>query len=304
MIWDEIEFIFKETALQLRRERLIAIATISTVAVLLLLLGALVLFHLNLRLWTDRMAQELEVRGYFAKSVSRAQARAAAREIRAWPEVNSARFVTKEEGLKLMRGYLPGSSALRGLGNPLPDGVQVRVKDPRLVPAVARRLAARPEIKDVVPSPAGAAREDGLVQRVIRAKRIISWAGAVIGALVAIASLFIVHNTIRLALHARWREIYIMQLVGATRGLIAAPFLLEGLTHGLIGSALAACLLIPAHMYLRSLSAHSAPFFLLMPDRAMLSFGLYLLLTGALLGLTGSAVSLRRFLRRRPEWQT
>ncbi len=304
MIWDEVEFVFKETALQLRRERLIAIATVSTVAVLLLLLGALVLFHLNLRLWTDRMAQELEVRAYFGRSVPRAQALAATKEIATWEEVVSARFVPKEEGLKLMRRYLPSSSSLRAIGNPLPDGVQVRVRDPRLVGTVAARLAARREIKDVLPSPGGVAREDSLVQRVIQAKRVMSWASAIIAALVATAGLFIVHNTIRLALHARWREIYVMQLVGATRALVAAPFLLEGLTHGLLGSALAACLLIPAHMYLRSLSAHSAPFFLLMPDRDMLPFGLCLLLTGALLGLTGSAVSLRRFLRRRPEWQT
>lgn len=297
MIWDEIEFIFRETALQLRRERLIAIATVSTVAVLLLLLGALVLFHLNLRLWTDRVAQEMDVWGYFAKDVASAQD--LARRVGAWPEVTSAQFVPKEEGMKRLRSYLPSSSALRGLRNPLPDGVRLRVRDPRLVPATARRLAALPGIKNVVPDP-----QDEFIQRMIKAKRIIFWAGVTVLALVAIAGVFIVHNTIRLALHSRWREIYIMQLVGGTRALIAAPFLLEGLVHGLLGSALACCLLIPAHMYLRHLSAHFASFVLLMPDRAMLTFGLGLLLAGALLGVTGSAVSIRRFLRRRPEWHT
>jgi cell division protein FtsX len=95
-----------------------------------------------------------------------------------------------------------------------------------------------------------------------------------------------------------------MQLVGGTRSLIAAPFMLEGTIHGLIGSAIACCLLVPAHMYLHDLSARAAPFFQLMPDRALVGFAFGLLLTGALLGLTGSTISIRRFLGRRPGWQT
>jgi hypothetical protein len=50
-------------------------------------------------------------------------------------------------------------------------------------------------------------------------------------------------------------------------------------------------------------AARSAPFFLLQPDQALLPFGCYLVLGGALLGVIGSAFSLRRFLRRKPEWQ-
>lgn len=304
MISDEISFIFREAALQMRRERLIAIATISTIAVLLLVLGALVLFYLNLSLWTGRIAQELEVWAYFAKDVPRAEAERTAAQVGQWAEVASAEFVPKEEGMKKLRTYLPGSSALRGLGNPLPDGVRLRVRDPRLVPAVAWRLAGLAGVKDVLPTPEGAVRGEGLVQRVIRVKRAITWAGGIIAGLVTVAGIFIVHNTVRLALHSRWREIYIMQLVGATRTFVAAPFIVEGLVHGFLGAAAACCLLIPAHMYLRSLSARAAPFFLLMPDRAMLTFGLCLLLTGAFLGLTGSIVSVRRFLLRRPDWHT
>ncbi len=72
----------------------------------------------------------------------------------------------------------------------------------------------------------------------------------------------------------------------------------------LVGSALACCVLLPAHMYLRDLTARVAPFLLLMPDRDLIRFGLCLLAAGAFLGFTGSAVSIRRFLLRRPGWQT
>lgn len=298
-----MEFIIRETGLQLRRERLIAIATISTVAVLLVVLGAIVLFQLNLRLWTQRMAAELEVWGYFQRDLPRPEAIKLSQEIADWPEVRSVQFVPREEGLKRLKTYLPGSSALRGLGNPLPDAVRVKVVEARLVNHVAEKVGDLQQVRHVVPSPGSASREARLVDRVVQTKRIISWAGVAVAALVSLAGVFIVHNTVRLALHSRWREIYIMQLVGATRALIAAPFLLEGLVHGVVGAILAACLLIPGHLYLHSASQRSAPFITLLPDRDLLAFGLYLLLAGGLLGLTGSIVSIRRFLRGRPEWQ-
>jgi len=304
MIWDEIEFIIRETGLQLRRERLIAIATISSVAVLLIVLGSIVLFHMNGRQWTNRVSRELEVWAYFGKDVTRLRAESLSREVARWPEVTSARFVPKEEGMKKLQAYLPNAEALRGIGNPLPDGVQIRVLEPKMVPDVSQRLADLTEVKDVVPTPEEAVQEGGLVQKLAKIKLIVSWAGGIIAALVAIAGVFIVHNTVRLALHARWREIFIMQLVGGTRGLVAAPFMLEGMIHGIIGAAVACCLLVPAHMYLHQLSARAAPFFQLMPDRALIGFVFSVLLAGAFLGLTGSAISIRRFLARRPGWQT
>jgi len=306
MIWDAIDFICRETTLQLKRERLIAIATVSTVAVLLTLLGAIVLFHVNLRLWTKRAGDELDVWVYFSQDVPREQARKQTGEVADWPEVRTARFVPKEEGLKDLQTWFPSTSALSTTDNPLPDAARVGARDPELLLALVRRLEGLSGVKDVVPKSELAESTAGPIAWVIQAKRMVSWGGIAIGFLVAFAGVLIVNNTIRLALHARRRDIYIMQLVGAARGAITAPFLLEGAIHGLLGAILACCLLVPAHMYLRSLVARAAPLgplFFLAPDQILLPFGLYLLLAGVLLGVFGSALSVRRFLRRRIEWE-
>ena len=302
MIWDSIDFIFRETGLQLRRERLIAIATISTVAVLLLVLGGIVLFLMNVRVWTGRMAQELQVSAYFARDFPRAEAQKTGEDIAKWAEVQSADFVTREESWKSLKQEMPSSARLRGIDNPLSDAVRVRVRNPEQAPRVAKKLEGIEGVRDVVPTAAEAARTGSFAHRVVQVKRAITWAGLIVSILVATAGVFIVHNTVRLALHARWREIYIMQLVGATRAMTASPFLLEGAIHGTLGAAVACCLLVPAHMYLHSLSAR-VPFFLLAPDRALLPFAVYLIAGGALLGITGSILSIRRYFRRRPEWQ-
>ncbi len=294
MIFAALDFICRETVLHLKRERLIAIATVSTVAVLLIVLGSIVLLLVDLKTWTGWMTDQLEVYGFFAKDTTREDALKAADPISAWSEVESVTFVTKEEGWERQQRDYPSIARLDdAIDNPLPDAVQLKVRDPEQSARVAKRLEQIPEIEAV--------RWGGsLAQSLVRFNRVVNWTGLVVSLLVAVAGLLIVHNTVRLALHSRRREVYIMQLVGATRALVAAPFLLEGLLHGLLGAALARCLLVPTHMYLRDLAARS--FVPLTPDSALLPFALYLLLAGAVLGFTGSAVSVQRYLRHKPEW--
>jgi len=305
MIWDSIEFVGRETALQLRRERLIAIATVSTVAVLLLLVGAIILFLLDLRFSTNHIARELEVKAFFHRDFPRAAVQQAERAISRWPEVLSARFMSREQAWQDQKRTFPGMSALRGIDNPLSDGVVVRVKKPESVARVAKKLAGVVGVKDVVPTAEEARGAGSVARRVATIQRAVSWAVILVSALVVIASTFIVHNTVRLALHARWREIYIMQLVGAARAMVAAPFLLEGAAHGVLGAVLTCCVLIPLHMYLGSLARRSYPsLFLLVPDSTLLPVALCVIAAGGFLGITGSMLSIRRYFRRRPGWQT
>lgn len=294
MIWDAIDFVCREAALQLRRERLIAISTVSTVAVLLVVLGSIALFVMDLRAWTGWMTGQLEVWGFFQSDVPRADATKTLDPIADWPEVQDVKFVTKEEAWQRQKQDFPSIARLEdAIENPLPDAVSIKVREPRHTAAVATKLARVSGIDAVRWG-------GGLAQQLVKFKRTVNWVALVVSLLVLVAAVFIVHNTIRLALHSRWREIYIMQLVGATRTTVAGPFLLEGTIHGILGAALACCVLVPGHMYLRDLAEHS--FFPLAPDRALLFFALYLLLAGALLGLTGSIFSIRRYLRQKPEW--
>ncbi len=305
MIWHTISFIWREALLELRRERLIAMTTVSTVAVLLVLLGANLLFVTNLRVWAERASREVVVTAYFQDRLERSEAQRAAQDLATWPDVQSVRFVTREE---LWQRFSQSFDAdkLRGLGpSVFQDSVEVKVKRAALVPAVAKRIATRAEVKNVIPSADKPSRAGSLLQSILHFNRVVRGIGLFVAALVAVVGLFVVHNTVRLALHARWREIYIMQLVGATRSLIAAPFLLQGAIQGALGAALAACLLVPGHMYLgAAIIASKRAFLELQPDALLLPFALKLVVGGFVLGLLGSALSLHRALRHRPEWQT
>ncbi len=304
-----LRFIWHETVLELRRERLIAVTTISTVAVLLVLLGANLLCVMDLHGWVDRAAKEVTVTAYLKKGLPRDKAAAVAKEVAAWPEVAEAQFVTREELWHEFSTQVVSAEQLRGLdASTFSDSVRLRAKQPALVRAVSAKLEAREDVDQVIPGTKDrdqtSSRAAKLLERIIRLGVIARWVGIVVAMLVALVGMFVVHNTIRLALHARWREIYIMQLVGATRTLIAAPFLLEGAIHGAIGAALAACVLVPVHMYLGAAALAAKSFLQLQPDTALLPFTIYFIIGGMFLGLFGSALSLWRTLRHKPQWQT
>lgn len=304
MFRNTLGFILSETRLYLRRERGTAALTITTVAVLMLVLGALSLFMLDLSAWARGLRDIVEVSAYFQRDVPQERARATVALIEAWPEVRAVKFVSREEGWELLKRTVVSAEKLRNLDNPLPDAVKVFVKDPRQVTTVARKLQGVEGVRDVIPDPNETARKGSFVWTLVQFKRILDYAGYAVAALVALAASFIIHNTIRLALHARWREIYIMQLIGAGRSTIAAPFLLEGMLHGGLGALVAGCLLLPAHMYLRERSAQTLPFIVMAPDAELVPFAAGLIGAGLLLGLLGAGLSVRRYLQRKPEWHT
>ncbi len=304
-----IKFIWKETQLELRREHLIAVSTISTVAVLLLLLGANLLFVLDVRLWAHRAEEEVRIAAYFELDLKRAEAVKIADTVAAWPEVKSAQFVTREERWEEFTKTYTDASQLKGVdASRLADCVRVQTKSASLVAPVRDRLEGIAGVKNVIPGShdvPGSGHVARFISDVMHFNRIVGWAALVVALLVALVGMLVVHNTIRLALHARWREIYIMQLVGATRALISAPFLLQGMIHGALGAVLACCLLVPVHLYLGAAILHSdKPFLQLQPATALYAFAVYLVLGGALLGLLGSALSIYKVLRHRPEWQS
>lgn len=122
--------------------------------------------------------------------------------------------------------------------------------------------------------------------------RTLYYIGLSLGILLGISAIFLVSNTIRLAISAKHKAIQTMKLVGASRMFIRAPFLIEGATQGLVGGIFAAALLYYVVSFAIALiSAELANYVQVDP----LFYGC-VLLTGAFLGLFGSAISVRRFI--------
>ena len=133
--------------------------------------------------------------------------------------------------------------------------------------------------------------------RVLKAARVIKGSFLLAGLILIIASASLIANTIRLSIFARRREIEVMKLVGASNWFIRGPFILEGIACGLFGSLFAVILLVVGKEFAlpqivprfdAGSGVHAWPF----PVVSLILLGL-----GLSLGATGSALTLRRFLR-------
>ena len=264
-----------------------------TIGVALLMVGAFALLVTNMERLLDRFGEDIRVSAYLETGLSPEAARALAERVKAAPGVASVSLVTQEDALRRFREGGTGRAALlEGLDeNPLPASLEIAlVPERRTVEGLAVLAAAirdLPGIEDL-----GYGRE--WVEGYARAVGLIRGVATGLGAVLALATLLIVSNTIRLAVYARRDEIAILRLVGASRLFVAVPFLLEGLLLGLGGGLLAVgglyvffrTLLPSLRGGLELLLGYASPAFL-PPEGCLL-----LVAAGAALGVLGSAAAL------------
>lgn len=160
--------------------------------------------------------------------------------------VEETRFISKEKALVFLKDKMKHqSSILENLPtNPLPDAFEIRVKsssqDMKEIEALAVEIEALPHVEQV---------EYGQhwIKRLTSITGVFKFVGYVMGGLFVVATLFIIANTIRLVLYSKKDEIEIMKLVGATHRFIKAPFYIEGLILGALGSVIGIVALFVAY---------------------------------------------------------
>jgi len=218
-----------------------AVAT-GTIALCLLLAGAFSLLLVNMEGMLERFGREIRISAYLADGLSVAEQRALLERVRTAPGVEGVELVTKADALERFRASSSGrAELLEGLAeNPLPASLEITLvpeqRSRQGLENLAKVLAGLPGVDDL-----GYGHE--WVEGYARAVALVRGLGLGIGAVLALATLLIVSNTIRLSVYARQEEIEILLLVGAGRGFVATPFVLEGMAQGLAGGLLALGLL-------------------------------------------------------------
>ncbi|HZO92092.1 MAG TPA: permease-like cell division protein FtsX [Chthonomonadaceae bacterium] len=296
MALSSLGFLIHEAFLNIRRNGLMSLAALGTVTVALTVLGAAVWTAYRINEIAQQQPLKLDRIDVFLKTeVERPQTLAVRDRIRQLPGIRAVHLITKELAWKQMQSNEPSlTEALPD--NPLPDVLEVEPASPSEVGALTqafRDQARFPEVEAV--NAAGQA-----VKTMLGFARVVKVIGGCAALGLFIATLFIVHNTIRLTVFARRREIRIMQLVGATSGFIRLPLLLEGLFHGVAGAAIAGgVVLFCGHEVSRFIAELQSPLVGNVPSLVRpVEVVAGLVAAGALIGLTGSYLSIRRFLKQ------
>ncbi len=296
----KLGFFLGEAYRALRRNAAPSIAAIVTIAVTVLLVGVLVPVLDASGSKTEDVRNQLELKVFLFNDVEQSEINALQNRIEGIDHVASVEYVSPAEALKITEERLGDNSLLEELNsNPLPPAFNVKLDDPDNLESVQAALS--PPDSTGKPQPISAAIDDIVtgdqtqqIREVTSAVKILL---AVIAVLLAIASLFLVGNTIRLSIYARRREVEVMQLVGATDWFIRWPFVIEGLVVGLFGAGIAVGILFLGKVTIVDPLSDN---FALVENLNTIAFGplIAALVVGAMaVAALGSGVTLRRFLR-------
>jgi cell division transport system permease protein len=277
------------------RNALMSLAATLTMVLMLSLLAGFFILQNVLLASLAFVEQKVEVVAYVENTATKDQVDTLIADTRAMDQVSSVEFVSRDEALERFRatqeaqGRTDLSQYLES--NPLYASINVKLSSPTELDTVTEALREDPIVRNVL-------NIDALVDRVLTVTGVVRTAGVAMVGVVGLIVLFIIVNTIRLAVVARAEEIEIMRLVGASDAFIRWPFVFEGALVGLLGAAVTLGLLYAGS---DPLSQAMVGFFNVLPlelgsvgrDTAVLVTA-----TGVGLGVLGSWLSVRTYLIR------
>ncbi|UJF25974.1 permease-like cell division protein FtsX [Planococcus sp. 107-1] len=284
---------FRESLKSLGRNGWMTFASVSAVTVTLLLVGVFVLIMMNLNKVADDVENDVEMKVFIALETGQEDIDRLENEISVLPGVESVEFSTKEEELTDLILNFGDDFSLYEQNNPLFDVFYVKSTDPQQTEKVAGEISKIELIEKVE---FGAGKIEKLFNVLNTGRNV----GLVLILALLFTAMFLISNTIRITIVARRHEIEIMKLVGATNWFVRIPFILEGMWLGLLGSIIPIGLV--AALYY-NVTVYAEPrlkneiFQLLEFSPFIYQVSALILLMGIFIGIWGSFMSIRKFLR-------
>ena len=226
----------------LRANRLMTFASMGVLTVCMLLIGAAYLLGVNIDYMVEYIGNQNETVIYM-DDATEDQIAAADAAIRNTPHVVGVTYMSPEDVLATYGDMLKDYTNLQQVfqdDNPFTPNYRVTVDDPDNIEAVSAQLM---QIDGVASVKAPLAMADTFTSL----QQVINYACYGIVAVLAIVSIVVINNTIKITVFNRRKEIGIMKLVGATNGFIRFPFFVEGVTSGLISAGIASGIVCGAY---------------------------------------------------------
>ncbi len=297
-------YFIKESAVNFRRNWVMSLGAVITIYLSLLLVGVSMATGFIVSDVVQSVEDKVSIQIFLKDGAATEDVEA----LQAWllgdGMVDTVNYVSKEEALERFKEeYAASPEMIENIReNPLPASLDVTLKDPREVQAMVDKIIVNDLFLKVCDRPDDPEQSlkygQEIVERLFAFTRIIRYIGVVFVAMLAVVSLIFINNTIRLAIYSRRKEIGIMRLVGASNWFIRAPFLLEGVMQSLIGAALAIITVMGIQAALLPWLRDTLPFLPVdLTGSAMLQMSLVLVVAGIIIGLIGSGLALRRYLK-------
>ncbi len=256
------------------------LVVITTMAAILSIFGALFRTSLSVSSFIDQIGTDMEISVYVKNS---ANTKDAIFRIKQLPEVARVSLTTKEQAWSDMKKQMN----VPDIANPLPDTLHVKVKKQEYTDAVIGKIKKFDEVEDV-----------RFMKDLSDKIKVASDIGKAVTLIVLFVlgglTMFVISNTINLAIQSKKTEIEIMRLMGVYNWYIRSPFIMQGGLYGFAGAILA---LIPLKFVQNELNNMASYLGLVNGTGGMYLVMFSLFILGVIVGAGGSLISVRKYLK-------
>jgi cell division transport system permease protein len=296
----------REAGRHFRRNWSTVLGAIVTIFLSLFVIGLFVMGSVMIGNLVGNVENSVTIQAFLSDDADSNAVQALQAKIEGWDDVESVKYKSKDEALEEYKQSMSNRNASDVVAaldgeNPVPASYVITLKDPQKVEEVANKLIQDSDFQSVADgSDASSAVSYGreTVERLFSVTYYLRMGAIVLVVLLSFIAFVFINNTIRLSIAARRREIAIMRLVGASNGFIRGPFLTEGVLEALIGSLLAIGMLQAGSQVVLPKLQQSLSFLSFnLPTQVVAATYGALVVIGILLGLFGSAIAMRRYLR-------
>ena len=288
---------FKESLVNLWRNGAMSFSSIFAVTITLLLIGVISVLALNVQDISANIEDGVRIYVKLERSIDENAEKEVGSQIKKLKGVESVTYSSKDEELNKLidKQGKDGKELFESYreDNPLGSAYEVEAKDPTKLASLAKKIQDIPNVNSVNYG-------GDSTQSMVTTLNTIQKAGSVFIVGLVIVALFMISNTIKITITARSTEISIMRMVGASNWYIRIPFMLEGMLIGLFGAIIPILVLVYGYGALYNYtggSLMSSMLVLKAPMPFIRDFSFILAGLGAGVGLIGSFVSIRRFLK-------
>lgn len=268
-----------------------SLLTIFTAMAVFFVIGATMLFILNIRSAVSTMENQLSIQAFLKPN---ADLNSVAKIIKGMHNIRTVKVITKSEALERLRARLGNQAdAVTLLGeNPLPASIEVRVSKASQVADTARMLMSVPEVEDIVYA-------GNVAEKLSKLSTFVERFSIIMLIVALTASGVVLFNTIRIAVYSRAEEIDVMMKVGATSTYVAFPFVIQGFILGLTGAVTASAALGYSYITAVAHLKDMLPFLTFIESpMLLLKMSLVLICCGTAVSLIASLIAVEKFIRK------
>ncbi len=297
MSLSKVKYSVSQAKKNMIRNGLMSVASLFTITCCLLILGLFTIMSINVNSFTEQMKDQCEVQLYMNNGISDERITQIGDEILNVSNVKSIQIYTREELYEYaMNDVFDGREELMGdyneENNPFSDSYKITLTD---ISLTAETIAQLEKIEDV----SHIENKQDVTNIVLSVSDAVRNLSIVIMIILLLVSIVIISNTVRLTVFNRRKEINIMKYIGATDRFIRVPFVIEGVMIGIIGAVISFGVISWAYIALSKAFANSSfdvvdlvPYIELAPV-----LGIMFIVIGCIIGIIGSTISMRKYLK-------